>query len=99
MAAPDLPGQQWTPSNSDQGYAFIEDWCGRCARDKAIREGLPLENCDDSEICQIIARSFRSQAIEWREQDGKVFCTEFVPADEGVQYRCPMTVDMFGGGE
>lgn len=35
-----LPGEQFIPSNSDEGYMFLVDWCCQCARDKALSEGV-----------------------------------------------------------
>jgi hypothetical protein len=96
-----LPGEQWIPSNSSDGYSFLERECGRCARDKSMREGAPLEECDDSECCEIIAASFRSEAVEWREMPGgEVKCIAFVPAGEEIPpARCAKTADMFSASE
>lgn len=94
-----LPGVQWIPSNGTVGYSFIEDFCTRCARDKAMREGAPLEECDDNECCEILAASFRGEAVEWRRMpDGEVKCIAFVESFEGLpEPRCAHTADMFGG--
>ena len=75
------PGEQWAPSNGTDGYSFIEQWCGNCARDKAAREGAPIDECDDNEVCQILGASFRGEAVEWRElEDGRCICVAHVPA-------------------
>lgn len=94
-----LPGDQWIPNNSTVGYSFIADECGNCQRDRAMREGVPIEDCDDDECCQIIAASFRGEAVEWRRMpDGEVKCIAFVPAGEPIPGpRCTRTEDMFGG--
>lgn len=96
-----LPGQQWMPSNGAEGYSFLEDACGRCARDKAIRDGEPLDECDDNELCEIIAASFRGEAVEWRQlEDGTVKCISFVKKGEALPMaRCDKTVDMFSQKE
>ena len=92
----DLPGEQWKPSNNTNGYAFLSEWCGQCQRDKAVREGCDISECDDNEKCEIIAASFRGEAIEWRKlESGKCICTAFVPAGEKVPERSAFTVDMF----
>lgn len=93
-----LPGEQWTPSNSDQGYGFIEDWCGKCQRDRSAREGVDLDECDDNEKCEILGASFRGEAVEWRElEDGQTVCIQFVQAGDPVPApRCEATTDMFG---
>ncbi len=92
-----LPGEQWEPSNSDDGYGFIGEWCTRCARDKAMREGAPLDECDDTEKCEILAASFRGEAVEWRElPNGHVECIAFVPAGQPIPApRCAHTKDLF----
>jgi hypothetical protein len=95
-----LPGEQWIPSNGDVGYSFLTGECGNCQRDKSMREGVPLEECDDNERCEIIGASFRGEAVEWREMpDGEVKCIAFVPAGERIpEPRCELTVDMFSSG-
>lgn len=35
----------YKPGNGTEGVAFIEAWCGTCARDKSLREGKPIEEC------------------------------------------------------
>ena len=94
-----LPGQQWIPSNGTEGYSFLEVACGRCARDKAIRDGEPLDECDDNELCEIIAASFRGEAVEWRQLDsGEVKCIAFIPHGQAIPPpRCDRTRDMFEG--
>ncbi|WP_241120642.1 hypothetical protein [Achromobacter xylosoxidans] len=66
----ELPGEQWKPSNGTVGYSFVSDACGTCER-------------DHDEDCDILARSFRGDAVEWRrtEEDG-CFCMAYVPAGE-----------------
>ena len=44
-----LPGEQWQPSNGTEGDEFIEHWCRRCSRDKAMREGADFDECDATE--------------------------------------------------
>lgn len=91
-----LPGEQWIPSNGTVGYSFLENECGNCQRDKSMREGVPIEECDDNERCEIIGASFRGEAVEWRDIDGEVKCIAFVPAGERIpEPRCELTGDMF----
>lgn len=92
-----LPGAQWIPSNGTEGLIFFSDWCQRCQRDKAMREGADLDECDDNELCEIIAASYRGVAVEWREMpDGQTICTAFVEAGKDIpDPRCQHTVDMF----
>lgn len=94
-----LPGEQWTPSNGTVGYSFIADWCGNCERDKAMRDGEPVEECDDNDVCEVIAASFRGEAVEWRRMpDGYVKCIAFVEAGQPIPApKCPHTGDLFEG--
>lgn len=92
-----LPGKQWVPSNGTEGYSFLEAACGNCARDKSMREGVPVEECDDNECCPIIGASFRGEAVEWRIlPSDELQCIAFVPAGQPIPApRCDKTVDMF----
>lgn len=90
-----LPGEQWTPSNGTEGYAFIDAHCCHCARDKPSSEGKPVENCNDDELCQILAASFRDEAVEWRRMpDGAVKCIAFVQAGEPIPVRDDRTTEI-----
>lgn len=93
-----LPGEQWVPSNATVGDTFLAHECGSCARDKSMREGEPVEECDDNELCPIIAASFRGEAVEWRRMpDGEVKCISWVAAGETPPApRCHHTADLFG---
>lgn len=92
----DLPGEQWIPSNSTVGHAFIEGECSRCAKDAPSNSGKAFEECDESELCQILAASFRSEAVEWRRMpNGEVKCIAFVEVGSAAPARCDKTQDMF----
>lgn len=92
-----LPGERYMPSSGTEGYAFIDCWCTHCARDKAMREGVDIDECDDDEKCEILAASFRDEAVEWRElESGECICVAFVEAGTVPPVpRCEHTVDMF----
>lgn len=92
-----LPGEQWRPSNATVGHAFQDRECRHCARDKVWREGVSFSECEDNELCPILAASYRGEAHEWRRlADGTIKCLVFVPADQPVPATpCPYTVDMF----
>jgi hypothetical protein len=93
------------PSSGTIGHAFIAGWCGNCARDKALREGVEPEECDDNQRCDIVDRTMLYKVddpeypSEWiYDQDGHPCCTAFVPAGDPVPApRCDHTDDMFGG--
>jgi hypothetical protein len=96
-----MPGEQWTPSNSDVGYSFLSQECGNCQRDKAMRDGAPLEECDDNDVCPIIAASFLGEAVEWRRMpDGEIKCIAFVEKGQPIPApRCDRTADLFDGAQ
>lgn len=92
----------YRPSNGTEGEDFFDSWCRRCARDRAMREGLDVDDCDDNERCDLIARSFAHDIDEpeypqeWIvDENGNGRCTAFIPAGEAVVDRCPHTTDMF----
>lgn len=90
-----LKGEQYVPSNGTDGYAFIESWCTQCGRDKPCSEGKNFDECADDEVCEILAASFRGEAVEWRQlEDGSVTCLGFTIEEPGTP-RCANTVDMF----
>lgn len=93
-----LPGERYMPSNGTAGEGFIEAWCCNCARDKPMSEGKDFDECTDDEVCEILAASFRDEAVEWRRLDnGELVCLAFVQAGtEVAPPRCEHTVDMFG---
>lgn len=92
-----LPGEQWIPSNSYDGMLMLRSMCLTCSRDKSLREGVDLWECDDNELCEIIAASFRGEAVEWREMDnGEVTCIAYVRNGDAItDQRCQHTMEMF----
>lgn len=96
-------GEKYQPSNGTEGEYFFSSWCRRCQRDKAMREGADYDECDDSEICHIPAKTMRFKIEdkeypkEWRYgNDGQPCCVAFVPAGEPIpENRCELTGDMF----
>ena len=89
--------RQFIPSNSDEGYSFIQQHCANCARDAVCNGTTPdYGACDDSMLCDILAASYRGEAKEWIEHDdGRTECTAFVPMGDAVPQRCGATQDMF----
>jgi hypothetical protein len=67
----ELPGEQWKPSNGTVGYSFVAHYCGDCER-----------NRDDD--CDILARSFCGEAIEWRSTNEGQFCMAHVPLGDSL---------------
>lgn len=90
-------GQPYQPSNGTEGEIFWSEWCCRCSKDKSMREGVDIEECDDNEICRILGASFQGKAKEWvYGADGQPMCTAFHEFGTPEPYRCPNTTDMFG---
>ncbi len=102
----DSAGRKWQPSNGTEGDIFIHSWCGECARDKAMCEGMPIEECDDNERCDILGRSFLciddpDYPTEWCiGRDGQPCCTAYVPVGEPIpDAPDTQTIDMFEQSE
>lgn len=84
-------GRPYQPSNGTEGEFFFEAWCRGCARDRAMREGDDVNECDDDEVCNLIARSMAFKPgdaeypAEWQyDKTGQPCCTAFVPAGEPI---------------
>lgn len=97
-----IPIKLYRPSNGSEGCDFFEHWCTNCQRDKSMREGAPIEDCDDNEVCQIIGDTFAYEIDdpkypkEWCYDDsGHPCCTAFVPAGQPIPQRDDKTIDMF----
>lgn len=98
-------GQKYRPSNGAEGEIFFDAWCYQCQRDKSMREGAPLEECDDNERCNIIADTF-AYAVDhpkypaaWQYgEDGQPCCTAFVEAGQPIPVKDEATIDMFAAG-
>lgn len=80
----------------------MEAWCGECQRDKSMREGAPLDECDDSERCDLIALTHALPVddprypAEWQYgRDGQPRCTAFVEAGQPIPHKDEHTLDMF----
>lgn len=95
------PYQPYRPSSGTEGACFFEAWCCRCARDKAMREGCDIDECDDNEKCQIIADTMcydiddPKYPKEWIEDESGPRCTAFIESWEGVPEVDTKTIDMF----
>ena len=92
----------YRPSNGTEGDAFISSWCGQCARDKSISEGIELDECDDNELCSIIADTMAysiddpEYPKEWIIKNGEPCCTAFIESGQAIPTpRCTKTIDMF----
>lgn len=75
--------EPYRPSNSDDGEAFMAQWCYCCIRDRAARD----EAGDPSEGCSILACAMAGdQPAEWICGGGQgPRCTKF-QLDEGQEY-------------
>jgi len=62
-----------------------------------MRDGEDPYECDDDELCEIIAASFRGEAVEWREMpDGQVTCIAYDWNGDAIpDQRCQHTMEMF----
>jgi hypothetical protein len=94
--------EKYRPSNGTDSEDFFASWCCHCQRDRAMREGCSVDECDDNERCDIIARTMALDVDdpdypeEWQyNAAGRPCCTAFVSAGEPVPERCQHTADMF----
>ena len=96
-----VAGQQYAPHSGSELQTFTSEWCAHCSKDKAMREGAALEDCDDNELCSIIAyRLIERQDPEWiYGEDGQPKCTAFHEFGMPAPYRCADTSDMFAAGK
>lgn len=104
--AAEQAGKPYQPCNGTEGMIFTDAWCGGCARDKAMSEGKPIEECDDNEKCDILFLSMTYDVAdpeypkEWRfAHDGQPCCTAFVPVGEPIPMEDKHTPDMFAATE
>lgn len=96
-------GEKYRPSNGTEGECFFASWCRQCQRDKALREGVDFDECDDDERCDIVARTCAFDVedagypAEWQYgKDGQPCCMAFIPAgDEIPMPRCTQTLELF----
>lgn len=96
-------GEKYRPSNGTEGECFFAAWCCKCQRDKAMREGADIDECDDNERCDIIADTFAYEVEDpeypaaWQYgKDGQPCCTQFVPAGDQIpEPRCTHTQELF----
>lgn len=85
----------YLPANGIEGHAFLNLWCCRCARDKAMRDDVDFGECDDNELCGILNASFRGPVAEWVKDESGPRCTAFVPAGEPVPVVDTQTLELF----
>lgn len=98
-------GQKYQPSNGTEGCLFMDQWCGKCARDKTMSEGKDFDECADDETCSIIANTMvfsvddEEYPSEWQYgADGQPCCTAFVSVNGPLDtVRDDLTIDMFAG--
>jgi hypothetical protein len=95
--------EKYRPSNNSEAECFFGEFCCHCQRDRAMREGEPLDECNDEELCEIIGKTFAfgeddpRYPPEWRYgPDGRPFCTAFVEAGEPIPpYPDTVSGDLF----
>ena len=95
--------EKYRPGGSEERALFFSAWCFQCQRDMAMREGEDIDECDDDEVCPIVARIFLPISEpeypgEIRLDDaGNPMCAAFVPAGHPIpEPRCEHTADLFG---
>ena len=68
------PGNRFRPSNSDDGFYFIDKFCVNCVRGKYEHTQDTTDN-----PCEILSRSFlEGETAEWvYDEQGHPTCTHF----------------------
>jgi hypothetical protein len=93
--------EKYRPSNEIEGSCFHKNWCRHCARDKAMSEGLDVDECDDNQICKIIGDTMtydiddEKYPVEWVYKNGVPTCTAFIQAGEPIPLKDDLTMDLF----
>lgn len=83
--------ESYRPSNSDDGWAFIDKFCANCHHDKP----------DEEQYCGIIGRTLGlpenhpEYPTEWVIENNEPRCTAFAPIDQPLIIRDDRTIDMF----
>lgn len=92
----------YQPGSGTEGELFFDSWCRHCERDKSMNGAKPFDECDDNELCDIIARSMAfspdvddEYPREWIYGEHGPCCTAFLRAGDEVKHRCELTADMF----
>jgi hypothetical protein len=92
----------YRPSNGTEGECFISHWCGNCARDKAMSEGLNFDDCDDEQVCKIIGDTMHyniddpEYPREWNyDASGSPQCTAFIEVGKPIPFKDELTMDLF----
>lgn len=95
-------GAKYRPGNGTEGALFMEGWCCQCERDHGMMAGLPLEDCDDNQVCELIGMTYMlavdhpDYPAAWQYgADGQPRCTEFVEKGQPIPVKDDYTVDMF----
>lgn len=99
----DRSGEKYKPRTDTDQDSFFAAWCRQCQRDKAMRDGCDIDECDDNERCDIIASTQRydvddaAYPQQWQiGKDGQPCCTTFVLSGDAIPPpRDEMTIDMF----
>jgi hypothetical protein len=98
----DIVGTKYRPSNGSEGELFVSSWCGTCARDHGMLKGLPLEECDDNQVCDIIARTYAYDINDPRYPDdwqygadGQPRCHAYVEEGQPIPVKDDLTLDLF----
>lgn len=76
-----------------------------CARDASLIQGIPIEECEDDQVCQIVCDTMcfdiedDEYPKEWRycPKTNRPICTAFVPVGDDIPEinRDNKTIDMF----
>lgn len=76
----------YRPSNGTEGEIFMSQWCNRCLRDRARREGDAFDGCDIVTRTMAFDIDHPSYPEEWvQDDDGSPACLSFTAEDDDNQ--------------
>ena len=96
-------GEKYRPANGYEGEIFFSFWCRHCERDKSMHEDCDITECDEDQLCEIIADTMifdvddDGYPHQWTYGlDGQPCCTAYIPVGNTTTvFRDPLTIDMF----
>jgi len=85
--------QSYRPSNGTEGEIFMSQWCARCSRDRARREGDAFDGCEIIFLTMAYDVDDPSYPKAWvQDDDGAPSCLEFAGEDADDQPLDPLAV-------
>lgn len=102
--------EKFKPASIEEAEAFQIQWCNWCTKDDLLNGSIDIENCGDTNFCNIVGASECLDEDDPRypseltcDDAGNPWCAAFEPVEGAPVRRCPFTADIFeelsGSGE